>query len=62
MKIFSVILGILLLVFLKDLYETVVTHGNPFIPLLICLSIIFIGVSGFKLQKKYYRVLEFMKK
>lgn len=58
MKVLSFILGIVLIIFLRDVYQTIHHNGNPFISVLICLSIVLISVSGFILRKKYQRVLE----
>jgi uncharacterized membrane protein len=56
--ILSVVLGLILIIFLRDVYKTIHHNGNPFIPVLICLSIILISISGFILRKKYQRVSE----
>jgi uncharacterized membrane protein len=58
MKVLSFILGLIFIIFLRDVYQTIHHNGNPFISVLICLSIVLISVSGFILRKKYQRVLE----
>lgn len=58
MKVLSFILGFVLIIFLRDVYQTIHHNGNPFISVLICLSIVLISVSGFILRKKYAKVLK----